>query len=173
MVRPRKNRSIQAMPVATFYKPRGIALNRMKSALLPVEGFEAIRLVDAEGIPRREAARMMNVSPATLCRILQEARTVIAQALANGWALKIEGGDYQLVDDTPSGPGKQGRHGGRCHGHGRRGNRRTTAQACPSRTMKQARKNEHEEANTQNTLHNMEVEPCQDKMEEVRKEMDQ
>jgi len=144
MVRPRKHRCIRAMPVATFYKPRGMALHGMKTSVLPVEGFEAIRLVDSEGIPRRDAARMMRVSPATLCRILQEARTVIARALANGWALKIEGGDYRMVEEDPSGTGRRGRQGGRGCGHGRTRGNRKKSQSCSSRVEKQGMEKEAE-----------------------------
>jgi predicted DNA-binding protein (UPF0251 family) len=161
------------MPVATFYKPRGMALHGMKTSVLPVEGFEAIRLVDSEGIPRREAARMMHVSPATLCRILQEARTVIARALANGWALKIEGGDYRVVEEGFSGTGRRGRPGGHgCgRGHGRTRGNRKKSQSCSSRVEKRGMEKETEVQQTKKK--NMEVKPCQDKMEGVRKETDQ
>ena len=104
MARPRKNRCIRRMPASTFYKPRGIALHHMKGVTLPLEGFEALRLVDAEGVSREEAARMMDVSTPTLCRILSEARSIVARALANGWALRIEGGNYTLVDQEHQEP---------------------------------------------------------------------
>ncbi len=70
----------------------------MKGVTLPLEGLESLRLIDAEGMSREEAARMMNVSTPTLCRILAEARSIVARALANGWALRIEGGDYMLAE---------------------------------------------------------------------------
>ncbi|WP_457572711.1 DUF134 domain-containing protein [Desulfolithobacter sp.] len=98
MARPRKNRCIRRMPTSTFYKPRGVALHDMKGVTLPLEGLEALRLVDAERVSREEAAQMMDVSTPTLCRILAEARSIVARALANGWALRIEGGDYTFVD---------------------------------------------------------------------------
>ena len=98
MPRPKKNRCIRCTPVSTFYKPRGVALQKMKRVTLPLEGFEALRLVDAEGVSREQAARMMDVSTPTLCRILAEARSIVARALANGWALRIEGGDYTIID---------------------------------------------------------------------------
>ena len=70
----------------------------MKGVTLPLEGLESLRLIDAEGMSREEAARMMNVSTPTLCRILAEARSIVARALANGWALRIEGGDYMIAE---------------------------------------------------------------------------
>ncbi len=122
MVRPRKRRCIRAMPVSTFYKPHGIALHELKGVTLALEGFEAIRLVDGENVNREKAADMLNVSSSTLCRILAEARGTVAKALANGWALRIEGGDYRVV----GGDGRQGKGSSGCL-RGRR-KRRTTEQ---------------------------------------------
>ncbi len=98
MPRPKKKRCIRCRPAFTSYKPEGVAPQEMKGVTLPLEGFEALRLVDAEGISREDAARMMDVSTPTLCRILAEARSITARALANGWALRIEGGDYMISD---------------------------------------------------------------------------
>jgi predicted DNA-binding protein (UPF0251 family) len=107
------------MPVSAFYKPRGVALHEMKGVALTLEGFEAIRLVDAEGVGREEAAQMMDISTPTLCRILAEARSTVARALANGWALRIEGGDYTIVD-RESRESRHKRRSARC----RQGNKR-------------------------------------------------
>jgi len=75
-----------------------------------VEGLEAIRLADAEGMEHEEAARRMGVSRPTFSRILSEARRQVARALSNGWAIRIEGGDYEVMDDrTPlGGPHRKG-----------------------------------------------------------------
>ncbi|HHD64839.1 MAG TPA: DUF134 domain-containing protein [Desulfobulbaceae bacterium] len=116
MVRPRKNRCVQALPVSAFYKPRGVVLHKMKGVTLTLEGFEALRLIDAEGINREEAAQMMDISTPTLCRILAEARSTVARALANGWALRIEGGDYTIV----AGESRKGRGSAHCGRGGRR-----------------------------------------------------
>ena len=115
MVRPRKSRCIRAMPVSAFYKPRGIALHQLKGITLTLEGFEAMRLVDAECVNREEAASMMGVSQPTLCRILADARGTVAKALANGWALRIEGGNYVIAgtDSDDSQRLAHGRRGGK------------------------------------------------------------
>jgi predicted DNA-binding protein (UPF0251 family) len=57
-----------------------------------VEGLEAIRLADYQGLDQEMAAGMMNVSRQTFGRILAEARAVIADALIMGKVLRIEGG---------------------------------------------------------------------------------
>ena len=108
MPRPRKRRCIAQAPPAVFYKPQGVPLGQLRGVTLLLEGFEALRLVDAEGLSQEEAAARMGVSRPTLCRILGEARAVVARALSNGWAIRLEGGDYELAPDEP------GPRGGRC-----------------------------------------------------------
>jgi predicted DNA-binding protein (UPF0251 family) len=64
--------------------------------VLPVEGLEAIRLVDYQGLDQEAAAAMMNVSRQTLGRILADARAVVADALIMGKILRIEGGHFEM-----------------------------------------------------------------------------
>lgn len=104
MPRPRKRRCIQSAPPATFYKPQGVPMGQLRGVTLAVEGFEALRLVDAEGLSQEEAAERMEVSRPTLCRILGEARTVVAKALANGWAIRIEDMETPAPDMDPAKP---------------------------------------------------------------------
>jgi predicted DNA-binding protein (UPF0251 family) len=114
MPRPRKCRRVQNHPRHGFYKPHGVPLQDLKGVTLPVEGLEAVRLADAEGMPHEEAAREMEVSRPTFSRILSEARCQIARALSNGWAIRIEGGNYELAQPSQS-PGKTGK-GQKCGG---------------------------------------------------------
>jgi predicted DNA-binding protein (UPF0251 family) len=72
-----------------------------EEAVLPVEGLEAIRLVDYQGLDQETAAAMMNVSRQTLGRILADARAVVADALIMGKILRIEGGHLNRL------PGKR------------------------------------------------------------------
>ena len=118
MVRPRKKRRIRSMPTSASYKPEGIPAREMRGVELPLEGLEALRLVDAEGVNREEAARMMDVSTPTLCRILAEARRIVARALVNGWALRIEGGNYTVADTEAQKNCSPGHH---CRRRKRRG----------------------------------------------------
>jgi predicted DNA-binding protein (UPF0251 family) len=108
MPRPRKCRRIAARPAVTLFKPQGVPLGLLTGVSLPLEGLEAMRLVDAEDLSQEEAAARMGVSRPTLCRILGEARAVVARALSSGWAIRLEGGDYELARDEP------GPRGGRC-----------------------------------------------------------
>jgi len=116
--RPRKCRLVQQPPVAVFYKPQGVPMRALRGVVLPVEGLEALRLVDMEGMDQETAAGRMGVSRPTLSRVLAQARATVARALVNGWAIRIEGGDYELAAGPSGGrPGQAGPGPGR----GRRG----------------------------------------------------
>lgn len=99
MARPRKPRLIDGQPEVTMFKPQGVPLSGLRGVTLPVEGLEALRLVDAEGVDRAEAAVCLGVSQPTLCRILAEARRIVATALSQGMAIRVEGGSYAVRPD--------------------------------------------------------------------------
>jgi len=103
MPRPQKKRRIGRKPAADFYAPRGIPIHRLKGVALSLDGLEALRLADAQGLPHDRAATMMAVSRPTFSRILSQARRTVAKALSNGWAIRIEGGTCELAP-PPDGP---------------------------------------------------------------------
>jgi len=114
MPRPKRKRRVQAMPAATFFKPQGVPVHALKGLTLSLEGYEAFRLVDGEGMSQEEAAELMEVSRPTLCRILMDARRTVARSLAGGLALRIEGGSYRMGGRSGQGKGHgRGRHGRR------------------------------------------------------------
>jgi len=65
---------------------------------LPIEGLEAIRLRDYEGLSQEEAAVRMNVSRPTFSRLLMNARKTVAESLVLGKVLRIAGGDFEMPD---------------------------------------------------------------------------
>lgn len=105
MPRPRKLRFVQGRPVAGVFEPDRTPPWGRCEAILTLEGLEAIRLVDHQGMDQGTAAGVMNVSRQTLGRILGEARSIIADALVTGKTLRIEGGHYSL----PPGGGQRRR----------------------------------------------------------------
>lgn len=105
MPRPRKPRFVQGRPVAGTFEPDRTPPWGRQVALLPLEGLEAIRLIDHQGLDQTTAAEVMNVSRQTFGRILSEARSVVADALVTGKSLRIEGGTYAL----PPGGGRRRR----------------------------------------------------------------
>jgi len=99
--RPRINRWIRHQPVAQFYAPQGVPLGRLRGVTLTLDGLEALRLADAEGLEQETAAALMGVSRPTFSRLLAEARGIVAKGLVNGWAIRIEGGNYEFAGDAP------------------------------------------------------------------------
>lgn len=99
MPRPKKDRWICCEPSVTFFKPRGTPLTELEEVCLTVEELEAVRLKDLEGLEQEATAVKMGISQPTLHRTLLSAHKKIADALVNGKALRIEGGDY-VVKDT-------------------------------------------------------------------------
>src|SRR4030043_1007970 len=97
MARPFKCRRVAFMPGVTFFKPAGVPLRPLEEVRLTVEEAEAIRLKDLEGLEQEAGADKMNVSRPTFQRVLASARQKIADALLNGKAIRIEGGNFEIA----------------------------------------------------------------------------
>lgn len=130
MPRPRLPRRVLDMPRATYFKPQGTPLRDLEEILLPIEGLEALRLADLEGLTAEEAAAHMGVSRHTFGRVLAAARAAVARALVEGAALRIAGGHYAVADaESPRAPRRCGRGHGKGRGAGRCGEGRAPGQA--------------------------------------------
>ena len=70
---------------------------------LAVDELEAIRLKDFESMEQERAAAAMNVSQPTFHRIIQSAHNKVADALVNGKAIRIEGGEYVVKEGKQAG----------------------------------------------------------------------
>jgi predicted DNA-binding protein (UPF0251 family)/predicted Fe-Mo cluster-binding NifX family protein len=84
-------------PEVRYFKPRGIPMKDLTEVYLTLEGYEALRLVDLEGLGQEEAAQNRAVSRQTFGRILADARRSVSEAIVKGLALRIEGGDYAFA----------------------------------------------------------------------------
>ena len=120
MPRPRKRRMVANHPRVVYFKPQGVPVRDLMEVVLPIEGLEALRLADLEGLEQAAAAARMGVSRPTFSRVLTAARRVVSQALVHGQAIRLEGGDYMVHPPDGRGPGPgQGRRGrGRGRGPG-------------------------------------------------------
>lgn len=98
MARPKKHRMVAFNPEISYFKPRGIPMRYMSEVRLTVDEREAIRLADFLGMSHEKAGHHMNVSRATFGRIVQQARKKVADALINGKAINVEGGNYKMID---------------------------------------------------------------------------
>ena len=96
MARPVKLRYVAQLPGAGFFRPVGIPTNVLQGVCLSVEEVESIRLKDLEGLEQEECAQRMHISRPTFHRIVESARRKLADALINGKAIQIEGGNFGL-----------------------------------------------------------------------------
>ena len=99
MGRRKKKRFVRNIPKAVLFKPQGVPMRELERQVISIEGFEALRLVDCEGMQQQEASDLMGVSRPTLSRVLSEARKAVATALSKGWAIQIEGGEYHCLSE--------------------------------------------------------------------------
>ena len=97
MSRPIKWRRVAFIPEATYFKPAGIPMRVLEEVHLSVEEAEAVRLKDLEGLEQEQGAEKMNISRPTFQRVLGAARQKIADALLNGKAIRIEGGNFEMA----------------------------------------------------------------------------
>lgn len=109
MVRPCKFRTVNFNPDYTYFKPRGVPLSEIEEIELRLDELEAIKLADLEELYHEDAAKKMNVSRQTFDRILIQAHKTISDALVNGKAILIKGGNVRM----------NSRGGGRCFRGGR------------------------------------------------------
>ena len=118
-MRPEKPRRVRGPARITRFKPQGVPMADLDEVVLPLDGLEALRLADVEGLYQDAAAATMGVSRATFGRILAAARHTLATAVVEGRALRIEGGAVEHVPDLDPGPHRRRRRRGcgrGCHG---------------------------------------------------------
>jgi predicted DNA-binding protein (UPF0251 family) len=77
-----------------LFKPQGIPAFMLDRVAVTVDEYEAVRLMDYEGLDQAQAAKRLGVSRATAARILESAHRKIAEALTQGKAISIEGGSF-------------------------------------------------------------------------------
>jgi predicted DNA-binding protein (UPF0251 family)/predicted Fe-Mo cluster-binding NifX family protein len=97
MPRPIKCRRIESVPGITYFKPAGIPLRMLEEIQLSLEEMEAVRLKDIEDLDQEQSAQKMNISRPTFQRVLESARKKIADALLNGKAIRINGGNFEVT----------------------------------------------------------------------------
>lgn len=97
MPRPSKCRRVAYIPQITYFKPAGIPLKALQEISMSIEEAEALRLKDLESLEQEQGAEKMNVSRPTFQRILTSARQKITDALINGKAIRIDGGNFEMT----------------------------------------------------------------------------
>ena len=96
MSRPCRCRRVESLPGITYFKPAGIPLRDLEEVRLSVEEAEALRLKELEDLDQKQGSEKMNISRPTFQRVLASARKKTADALLNGKAIRIEGGNFEV-----------------------------------------------------------------------------
>ena len=96
MPRPRRCRRIGNTPDTTYFKPTGIPMRDLEEITISLVELESVRLKDLLKLDQNECATKMDISQPTFHRLLNSARNKISDALVNGKAIKIQGGNYKI-----------------------------------------------------------------------------
>ena len=103
MARPRKCRKICQVPRTLAFVPaggEGRDGGDAPAVCLSLDEYEAIRLIDREGMSQEECGDYMRIARTTVQQIYSSGRKKLAQALVEGLPLRIAGGDFSLCDGT-------------------------------------------------------------------------
>ncbi len=98
MSRPCKRRRVCAEPRCARFGPIGQAPDGLPPITMTLDEFEAVRLIDLEGLTQEQCASQMAVSRATAQAVYGSAREKLARCLVHGNELAVGGGDYVLCD---------------------------------------------------------------------------
>ncbi len=119
MVRPRKIKTVNFEPDVTYFKPRAVPLTQLEEVEITLDELETLRLSNIEKLSQVDAAKKMTIHQSTFQRTLTRAREKTTDALINGKAIKIHGGEYKMPGGDGTGPMGQGRGLGQRVGLGR------------------------------------------------------
>ncbi len=95
MPRPRKHRRVCSHPRCTSFKPCG---GEGQVVTMTFDEYEAIRLIDLEGLTQEQCSEQMEVARTTVQAIYASARKTLAQCIVEGRPLKIGGGDVRFCE---------------------------------------------------------------------------
>lgn len=113
MVRPKKVKIVDFKPEITYFKPKSVPLRDLKEVELTHVELETLRLANIEKLNQSDGAKRMNIHQSTFQRTLSRAIEKVSDALVNGKAIKIQGGEYEMPNRDGTGPYGQVRGQGR------------------------------------------------------------
>ncbi len=96
MPRPKKWRRVQFVPESTYFIPFNKRKCELDEVVLKIEEVEAMRLKDIEGLNQEQCAEKMLVSRQTFQNIIDQGRKKLTEALVEGKAVRISGGNYTV-----------------------------------------------------------------------------
>ena len=96
MPRPRKCRRVCSLPRCTQFAPT--PQHGEQDIIMMVDEYEAIRLIDYEGLTQEQCAQQLEVARATAQAIYASARKKLAECIVQGRRMVIDGGDVQVCE---------------------------------------------------------------------------
>ena len=97
MPRPKKCRRVCGLPAWREFGPRGMGC-AAETVIMGLDEYEAVRLIDLEGLQQEQAAAQMGVARTTVQAMYNTARRKMADCVVNGKALRIQGGDVEVCE---------------------------------------------------------------------------
>lgn len=94
---PYRKRQIDTPPAFKNFKPSGIPRRLLKSVIISLDEYEAIRLADYAQYDHQRAAKAMGISRPTFTRLIDQARYKFAKAFIEGLEIIVEGGNVEMV----------------------------------------------------------------------------
>ncbi len=104
MPRPPKSRRVCHFPQTMEFAPIQDGQDKLP-VILTIDEYEALRLIDKEGLSQEQCCERMQIARTTVQKIYECARRKLADVLVEGRPLRIEGGSYRLCQggDTACG----------------------------------------------------------------------
>lgn len=103
MARPHKWRRVCSAPRCTRFAPEnrrgGLSGAGKEKIEMTVDEYEAIRLIDFEGLNQAECAERMEVARTTVQSIYASARKKLARFIVLSVPLQISGGEYKICGE--------------------------------------------------------------------------
>lgn len=87
------------IPDLNAFKPVGIPMKELEMVNVTHEELEAMRLVDLKGLDQMTASSKMGISRRSFATDLKNGRRKVLEALTDGKAIKIQGGDFTYEKD--------------------------------------------------------------------------
>lgn len=100
MGRPSKVRKVGKIPKCREFIPEIQDEQNGQSIIMTIDEYETLRLIDYLGFTQDECAVSMDVARTTVQAIYQDARRKMARFVIEGCRLKIEGGEYTLLESN-------------------------------------------------------------------------
>ncbi len=97
MARPRKHKRICKAPEIKSFNSEENAKDVVE---ITVDELETVRLIDFKGLTQQACAKQMQVARSTITSIYENARYKISDSILCNKELRVNGGEYELCENS-------------------------------------------------------------------------